>query len=233
MTALIAGLLFGIAGSIHCAGMCGPLVVMVSRFGSATRRDVYVRMLAYHAARVLMYATVGIAAGFTGAALAAAGLGRGLAIVSGVLLIAAAIGRLPGRRLRSVSAAWSSAVVRSTVAATHLVNTRPFVGHIVLGFAHALLPCGLLYAALASSAAMGSVVDSVVFMTGFGVGTVPILMGIVLFAVELPTILSRRLRFAPALVMALTGLLLIARAIAPLDVAPHSHAGHPIVSFQR
>ena len=235
MTAFTAGLLLGIVGSIHCAGMCGPLLLTVNRFGvgSVTRQDAYVRMAAYHAARLLMYAALGLAAGYTGSALATAGLGRAIAIGSGVLLIAAAIGTLPGRKLRALSAVWSSAVVRASVGATRLLGRRPLVGHVGLGFANGLLPCGLVYAALASSTTLGTVVESVLFMSGFGLGTVPVLMGVVLSAVELPFLLKRRLRFAAPVVMALAGTLLIARGIVPSEFAPHSHAGHPILSFRR
>ncbi|HEU4938760.1 MAG TPA: sulfite exporter TauE/SafE family protein [Vicinamibacterales bacterium] len=232
MTSFAAGLLFGVAGSIHCAGMCGPLLVTVNRFGAVTRCHAYARMLTYHGARVLMYATLGLAAGYTGSAVATAGLGRAIAIVSGVLLIAAAIGALPGRRLKWLSAVWSSMVIR-IVEARGIVRARPFVGHIVLGVANGLLPCGLVYAALAASTALGTVVDSLLFMSGFGLGTVPILMGLVLSAIELPFLLKRRLRFAAPLVMALAGTLLIARAIVPSEPAPHSHGGHPILSFRR
>jgi hypothetical protein len=47
-----------------------------------------------------------------------------------------------------------------------------------MGFLNGLLPCGLVYTALIGATAVGEVGRSALFMTVFGLGTVPALLGI-------------------------------------------------------
>ncbi len=231
MTYLLAGMLLGVASSVHCAGMCGPLLLAVNRF-AGSRRDAGLRMLVYHGARVLTYTTLGVVVGYTGEGLTAAGLGRVIAITSGTLLIAAAAGMAVSRWMSPLSAAWSSITLRAGIAAARLTQRRPLAGYIILGLANALLPCGLLYAAIAASAALGAVSRSVVFMTGFGLGTIPLLMAVTISALSVPASLRRRLRFAGPVVMAVAGSVLIARAILPPDSGTHPHPEPSILSHQ-
>jgi sulfite exporter TauE/SafE len=231
MTPFVTGLLLGVFGSIHCAGMCGPILLTVNRFGSGGQ-SVHVRMLVYHTARVFTYALVGIAAGYTGTVLTTSGLGRAIAITSGALLVASAMGVTAGVRVKRLPAAWSSIVVRAGAAAARLVRTHPVAGYIVLGLANGLLPCGLLYAAIASSVAIGSIGGSLVFMVAFGLGTTPLLMSVALSTTLLPTSLKRRIGLAGPIAMALVGTLLIARGILPLDRQEHLHGHHQILSLE-
>jgi uncharacterized protein len=65
VTLFAAGVLLGLAGSVHCAGMCGPLMLTVSG-GGPLNASTLLRMLVYHSGRVLMYLVLGAAAGFAG-----------------------------------------------------------------------------------------------------------------------------------------------------------------------
>jgi sulfite exporter TauE/SafE len=233
MIAFATGLLLGLASSIHCAGMCGPILLTVNKFGRLADDGRAARMLAYHAARVFVYVMLGLAAGYTGMFLATAALGRAIATLSGVLLISAAIGTVTAPRVKRLPAVWSRIVVRGCVVATRLISTRPLSGYVVLGLANGLLPCGLLYAALASAVALGTVGRSVLFMSGFGVGTLPILLGIAVSVVSLPGSWKQRIQFAGPVVMAIAGTLLIARGIVPVDRAADAHVSHSILSLQR
>jgi sulfite exporter TauE/SafE len=231
MTSLVTGLLLGVLGSIHCAGMCGPILLTVNRFGSGGQ-SVYTRMLVYHTARVFTYALIGIAAGYTGTILTMSGLGRAIAITSGTLLVASATGVTAEMRVKRLPAAWSSIVVRAGAAAAGLVRTHPVAGYIVLGLANGLLPCGLLYAALASSVAIGSVGGSLIFMVAFGLGTTPLLMSVALSTILVPASVKRRISLAGPIAMALVGTLLIARGILPPERLEHRHNNHQILSLE-
>jgi uncharacterized protein len=230
MTSFLAGLLLGGFGSVHCAGMCGPILLTVTRLGAGERRCWYVGMLAYHAARVLMYAVIGVVAGYTGNALATAGLGRPIAIISGALLVAAAFG---GPWLKRLPAAWSSLIVRAGASATRLIRTHPLAGFFVLGLANGLLPCGLLYAAIASSTVAGTINGSMTFMIGFGLGTLPLLMSVMASSVLVPAALKRRVRLAGPVAMALVGTLLIARGVLLPERPSRAHSHPPILSLHQ
>ena len=98
MSALLAGWLLGIAGSLHCVGMCGPLAVLAP----VDRRSSFhmiLSMTAYQLGRTAMYALLGLLIGLFGRGLAIGGWQQGIAFVAGLGTIGWAL-RLLYRRWR-------------------------------------------------------------------------------------------------------------------------------------
>lgn len=230
MTWLMAGVALGLAGSLHCAGMCGPLLLAVHRGGP--RAQMIRRMALYHAARIFTYALLGIPAGYAAHALSFGVAGRAVAAAAGVVLVAAAMVELTGKvggngeivRLgRGMPQAWSAVVVRIATKAATLTRRHPHYGFVALGAVNGLLPCGLVYAAVAGAAASGTIASAVTFMLGFGAGTVPLLFAVTLSAGAVPAAVRQRLRFVAPALMAVAGLLLIVRAFAPVERQGHRH----------
>jgi sulfite exporter TauE/SafE len=149
----------GLVGSPHCVGMCGG-------FASACSLDVP-GTVAWHAGRLVTYAVLGAAAGALGGALP---LPSGVATVLSVVLLA-----------------WFAAGLAGIVRAPHvvvpgLVQASRWFGaragvlpRFAFGACAGLLPCGLLYGALAVPIAAGGAVPGALAMVAFGLGTVPAL----------------------------------------------------------
>lgn len=218
MTPLVAGLLLGAAGSLHCLAMCGPLV-MAMRAGAL-----------YHVARVATYVLAGLAAGLVGRALDLADLGRALSIAAGLLLLAMAAGRagLPiGPRSAGRLGGFIARLIR---AARRRTEGRPAAGALAAGALNALLPCGLVYAALAAAAAMGSPASSAGFMLAFGAGTVPALAALSVFARSMSGEMRGRLRLAVPIALAMVGVLLVARGVMAPEVPDGPRHHHAVVS---
>ena len=154
---------FGLANSLHCAGMCGPLCVGLLSRGPA--------FAAYHAARVGSYAVAGAVAGAVGE-----WFGGGEVIVStGWISILFAAMLLLGAFLP-----WrlpSSALVDGALARgmRWLMGHGPVARGLGLGALTPLLPCGVLYVALAAALATGSSVHGAVELAVFALGAVPAL----------------------------------------------------------
>jgi hypothetical protein len=184
MSALVAGvLLSSLAGSVHCAGMCGPLVAAYAGLpgeDASWRQRAFAHAL-YSLGRLLAYATLGALAGGMGGAIDLAGSGAGIAraaeIVAGTLvtlwgvhaLLAARGVRVP--RLAPPTAArriLGRAMGRAAAAS-------PAARAAVLGLCSALLPCGWLYAFVATAASTGHAVSGVLVMTVFWAGTIPVM----------------------------------------------------------
>lgn len=200
--------ILGLAGSLHCAGMCGPLVLAMtagSRGGPAGLSG----MIAYHAARVGTYALLGVVFGMLGRSLALAGLQRWVSMGAGVLLLLGAVSVLPswGSRwgvgvvvgLRRIAAPW---MCGSTLAA-----------RMTLGSINGLLPCGLVYAAGAGSAAAGSLPESVAYMGVFGLGTLPMMLGLSISGRALPLHWRSGIQGLVPWTMGGVGVLLIVRGL--------------------
>ena len=224
MTILLAGMLLGVAGSAHCAGMCGPVLLVVMGGANSSRPAAGRAALIYHASRLSMYVLLAIPAGYAGRAMALAGLGRVMAVVAGTLLLLAATGSGGPRWVRPLSLAWSTAVISVGMKARTFTRRWSHLGYAVLGLVNGLIPCGLVYAAVTTAAASGSVADSAIFMSGFGLGTVPALLGVTIAAASVPVPVRRRLRFVGPALLAFAGLLLIGRGVMPANSAVHEHS---------
>jgi uncharacterized protein len=126
---------------------------------------------------------------------------------------------------------WSMSLSRASRAAARSRETHPIRGRLVGGAVNGLLPCGLVYAAAVAAAGLGSVSTGVVFMAGFGAGTVPVLFVVALSASSLSARSRARLSRVAPLALAITGMLLIARGVLPVhhvvnvptETARHAH----------
>jgi hypothetical protein len=176
----------GLIGSAtHCSAMCGPFVFaqVAARLAAAPAsaggefaRLAGAALLPYQLGRLTTYATLGAVAGGLGGQLAAVTGVRWLAasalvLAAALFLLQAAGGWARGGGASSALGAWLGRQV-----APLLRDPRGSRGY-ALGLALGLLPCGLLYGALAAAAASGGAVAGAGSMAAFAVGTMPALVG--------------------------------------------------------
>jgi sulfite exporter TauE/SafE len=203
---LLAAFLLGLAGSLHCAAMCGPLVVAVN---AARGRNGLVHNLAYHGGRLFTYGVLGAISGLIGGAIVFAGFQRGLSTVAGCLILFGALASLrkgPGGIAARVA---------------HFVKTKfgPFLrdrtlgSAVILGGLNGLLPCGMVYVACAAAATAAGVAGGIAVMLAFGVGTVPMLLSVGLAGKALGWGNPLHLRRAALVSVTIVGALLIVRGL--------------------
>jgi sulfite exporter TauE/SafE len=214
MSALVAGLVLGVAGSVHCLAMCGPLVAALAPAGA--------RAAWYHAGRSAVYVALGLGAGAIGRTVTIAGFGRVLAFVMAAIIALQAVERIRADRWNWTSA-WAARPWQSMSSRIRaFAATYPLAGAAGFGAMNGLVPCGLVYAATAAAIGFGAVVPALSFMVGFAIGTTPLLAA---GAVSLRG-LSRRLpalgRIAPV-VLLLIAALLVVRGVEGWDRGAHLH----------
>jgi sulfite exporter TauE/SafE len=176
MNFLLAGLSMGLLGSFHCLGMCGPLMLALPPAG-ATRFHYLAGRVACQIGRVLTYAVLGIVFGIFGQSLILAGWQRGLSILAGVVILASLV--LRGTKWAAQATGWIAAgLARLRRSFGPLLQRRTVSSLFVLGLLNGLLPCGLVYVALAVAAATGSAAGGAEFMIAFGLGTVPAMLAV-------------------------------------------------------
>ena len=227
MTPWLAGVLLGLASSVHCVAMCGPLVVAIGRTAPASRGARLIHALLYHLARVTTYGLLAIPAGVAGRMLDVRGFGRMVAIGAGVLLLAAAAGSL--RRPGRAASAYSRWLTRSAAPLFAWARSHRVAGPLATGAVNGVLPCGLVYAALATAAAAGSATAGVLVMGGFGAATAAVLMALSLGAASMPSSWRARLRPLSPIVLALTAAILIARGV----MTNQPHGGHAMAAMHQ
>jgi sulfite exporter TauE/SafE len=185
--ALAAAFLGGLAGGLHCAGMCGGIVgALCQPSVKASRTGAWRHLVAYNAGRIASYTVAGMLAG----ALGAAGfLTRGaifaqplVVALASVMLIALGLslaGITPIVRRIEVLGAWLWRLIQPWTG--HLLPVTSIPRALALGALWGWLPCGMVYAVLVTALALGNWWQGALVLFAFGIGTLPNLLGIGLF----------------------------------------------------
>ncbi|MFT5900221.1 MAG: sulfite exporter TauE/SafE [Glaciecola sp.] len=170
--------LIGIAGGVHCIGMCGGIASAFS-FAIPKGQSQLPYIFSYNLGRILSYTIAGAITGFIGG-IATVNIAAGLPILQSIsiiflVLLALYIGdwykglslleRLGGilwRRISPIS--------------KRLIPFKNPLYTMVYGMIWGWLPCGLVYSVLTWSLASESALQGGLVMFSFGLGTLPILL---------------------------------------------------------
>lgn len=214
----------GFAGGMHCVGMCGGIVAALSLGG---RGHWWPGVTLYHITRIATYAVIGLALGWLGGMItqsgAAAGAQKALSIIAGVVMIFFALqigGWIPERFGNLTGFSIPSKFLRKAA------EERSLFAWAVVGIANGLLPCGLVYAALALAVNSANPVSGAMFMFAFGLGTAPSLLAFGAVVRLISPALRGLLMKIAAIALVLFGLFMIARVtVMKPHVHHHDHGG--------
>ena len=196
----------GLVGSLHCAGMCGPLAMAVPVIGRGSAAIAFSRLI-YNSGRVITYVFIGTLFGLLGQAFALAGIQRWISIAAGVLIITGLL----------VSLKWGNStmmtlwIVRLKGLFGGALRQRSIPSHFSLGLVNGLLPCGLVYVAAAAAVTTGAWYHGAIYMFFFGLGTLPMMLGIGMLIGKLGQKWRLRLQNLVPVSLAIVGGLLILR----------------------
>jgi len=166
---IVSALIIGLAGSIHCVGMCGPIMLALP-FDQDNWLNRFISNFVYFIGKALTYAFMGLALGFMGASVFPKEWQQWISIGSGVLILL--LIWLPILFKSKSQSAFQAKIVKTMGI---WMKKRGLFAQFVLGGINGLLPCGLVYVALAASVSAGGVLQSGLFMFVFGLGTMPLL----------------------------------------------------------
>lgn len=209
---ILTGLTLGFVGSIHCVGMCGPLALMLPGKDAARWRFLAERLL-YNLGRTVTYTALGVVFGALGLVVALAGYQRWLSMVVGVVLLLAAFVPWMQRYLGRLEQLTAGTLKRVVQWIQHLYRRGGSASMLAIGVLNGLLPCGLVYAAVATAVTAGTVAGSAVFMASFGLGTIPAMFAVALAGGLLSVTWRTRLRRLIPVALAVLGILLILRGL--------------------
>ncbi len=213
MTALVASVFIAaLIGSVHCAAMCGSFACLASH-GGARGRAALIGGSAYNLGRLAAYTALGALAGAAGAGLdhagAVAGVARPAAIVAGSLLVLWGLATLLATLgVRVPALAVPPALSARIASAVRAVQRRPpLVRGFAVGALSAALPCGWLYAFVATSSAAGSAAGGALVMAAFWAGTLPMMTIVAVGAQRMFGPLRTRLPALTAVLLVIIGTL--------------------------
>lgn len=211
---LITALVVGFLGGVHCLGMCGGVVGALTFSLEPKAQASWWRMLpyqlAYNLGRISSYVIIGALFGFLGAALDSIATflpaQQVLQVIAGLFMIALGL---------YLGGWWFGLVAIEKVGGSIWHRLSPYAARFtpvkyihqawLYGLIWGWLPCGLVYSMLIMALSAGGALEGGLVMLAFGLGTLPnlLLMGVFAFYF---TKISRNLwvrRFAGASVMAM------------------------------
>ena len=232
---LLPVFLVGLAGSVHCVGMCGGIVGAITASGGGKGRvaatpvvqapkptHTLARVLAYNAGRIGSYMLAGaMAGGLAGGAQSLArlaGLQLGFYWLANLMLIALGLYLMnawhgltkleqAGRVLWRRAQPWMAPMTTTLMPAN-----RPHQAF-ALGALWGWLPCGMVYSVLLTAMLSGDALNGAAVMLAFGLGTLPMLTGLGLLGARVRLAMQQpKVRLACGLLVLAFGALGIARA---------------------
>ncbi|NTU71214.1 MAG: hypothetical protein HGB10_05290 [Coriobacteriia bacterium] len=233
MTALFVSMIaLGLATSVHCISMCGPMVVTYAVKGAEgehwTRK--VVPNLAYQAAKIVSYVLTGLVLGGVGVALASTlkAISPWIMFAAGGFMIVLGLGmtgrfpwaaRLTPRPPKFLISSLSKLRRKAKADAEEGVDS--IATPISFGLLTGLMPCAPLQAAQLAAAGAGATIGGGIVggmlgggvaMLAFGLGTTPLMLGFGLASSMIPREWKHRLTLVLAIVVMVFGLVFINRA---------------------
>jgi hypothetical protein len=171
ISVLIAAFFLGGIGSMHCIGMCGPIALSLPVV-STSHLSRFVSTLLYNAGRILTYAMMGAVFGTIGMTFRLFGFQQLLSITLGILILFF-IFFPKNQYARENLITKMLKKIRSSLG--NLFLKKNYQSVFSIGLLNGLLPCGLVYIAIAGATETASSFRSSLFMAAFGLGTLPLM----------------------------------------------------------
>lgn len=224
---LISALSIGFLGSFHCIGMCGALALSlpIQHLEGAKKT---IGIILYNLGRVCTYALLGLLFGALGSSFEFFGWQQILSIVAGIVLLLMAILQFSGQRKQTplwLEKYWNKPII-SKIAP--LFQSKKLINTFNIGLLNGLLPCGLVYIAIAGALATSHLFSGMLFMAFFGLGTLPAMMAIGITGNKIGYNFRNFIKKSTPYIIAVMGVLLVLRG-ANLGIpylSPVHEAGH-------
>ena len=174
---LLSAIIFGLLGSFHCIGMCGPIAFMLP-IDRANKTKGFFQILSYHLGRLFTYSLIGLLFGFLGRGFYFFGFQQQLSIIVGVLMIITIVFPKILQKL-SLSKKISTLVLKIKNSLGKELKKKGNDTFFTIGFLNGFLPCGLVYMAVFGALATSNAFTGSLYMFLFGLGTIPLMTAFV------------------------------------------------------
>jgi len=214
---LWSAFILGLAGSLHCVGMCGPIALMIP---TGNGKQKWLSLFLYHLGKLMTYLIIGTFFGLIVGTLNSYSTQIIFTFISGGLLIAFAL--LPsflnfvekkGYSIFNGVIGYKNKLARS-------LNKNSVEYSFYIGLLNGFLPCAMVYSAAIMALAQKSLVNSLLVMLLFGLGTIPLLSLFYFFSTQLKSKFSKYANRFRTLSFLVVGLFLMVRGFYFLNEEP-------------
>jgi len=209
---LWAAFIIGFLGSFHCAGMCGPIALAlplnrgswVSRISGA---------FLYNTGRIITYVLLGALFGLLGKGIQLAGFQLWASVIIGAVMIVLVVFPMVFGSRISINKLFGGYTERLFSRFQKLFHAGSASSFLSIGLLNGILPCGLVYVGIAGAISTGEVVNAMLYMAIFGLGTVPVMVSITLIGNFLSIAVRNMLSRITPYVIIILGVLFILRGL--------------------
>ena len=209
---LYTALIFGLLGSFHCIGMCGPIALLLPVDRSNEWKKLS-QIFLYHFGRILAYASIGLLFGAVGKGLYLFGMQQQLSIIIGILMIIIVL--IPHKTFNkyNFSKPLYKAIskIKSSLGAALKKKTPDTF--FTIGFINGFLPCGLVYMAVFGAIASATAAEGSLYMAFFGLGTIPLMTAAVYFGNFVTVKIRHYIRKSIPVFVVIMGCLFVVRGL--------------------
>lgn len=198
----------GLTGSLHCAGMCGP-IIWVMPFQVLSGWKKWLGIALYHIGRITVYALMA-AILFSFKSLFQPQVQQYVSIILGAVLLLVGLASFFPTKFNVVNVPWTGFVRKKL---GHFMGHPSLSSLLATGMLNGLLPCGLVYMALSATMAADTVGNAMVLMYAFGIGTAPMLVALTVLKDRTKLMHQMQFRRFVPVVMLLFGSLFILRGL--------------------
>jgi sulfite exporter TauE/SafE len=208
----ISALTLGLLGSFHCIGMCGPIALAIPLKTNSWLARITGGVI-YNLGRAITYAIMGAVFGMLGRGLVMSGFQQWVSIIMGAIMVLSVITPSIYKNRFNAEKGVFSFVGKLKMSLGKLFTQRSYNSLFLIGLLNGLLPCGLVYFAIAGAIATGSSVSGSLFMFVFGLGTIPMLLAISLLGNMVTVELRKKITKLIPYAVVFIGVLFILRGL--------------------
>lgn len=207
-----AALTLGMIGSFHCIGMCGPLAFSLPLSNNSDFAK-FTGTFLYNIGRIVTYSALGLLFGLAGKSFSLFGFQQWLSITVGIAILFFLF--IPQKWItnRGTNNIFSNYTCKIRSMLGQLFYKKNYRSLFAIGLLNGLLPCGLIYMAIAGAIASADPFKSAFFMASFGLGTLPVMWSVSFFRNYIGIGLRQKIRSAYPIMMGLMACLLIVRGM--------------------
>jgi sulfite exporter TauE/SafE len=212
MTIFISALVLGLMGSFHCAGMCGPIAIALPLHGNTIPQKIFGGAL-YNVGRTITYGIMGAVFGMLGQGLQLIGFQQKVSVIMGAIMIISVLFPALFKNQYRMDKSWFSFVGKLKKTIGQMFSIRSFQSLFFIGMLNGLLPCGLVYMAIAGAIGTGGIAEGSLYMILFGLGTIPMLLAISLAGNVLSLAVRNKINKLIPVLVVVVGILFILRGL--------------------
>lgn len=228
----VSAFIFGLLGSFHCVGMCGPIAFLLP-VDRENKLKKFFQIFLYHFGRISSYAIIGLLFGLLGKSFSLFGLQQQLSVLVGVLMILAMI--IPYNKLSKYNGSKPMFKLVSRVKSSmgKQLKKKTADTFFTIGFLNGFLPCGLVYMAVFAAIASANALQGSLYMALFGAGTIPLMTTAIYLGNFISVNVRSKIRKTVPAFVIIIGLLFILRGmglgipyLSPTELEPEITASH-------